>query len=64
MRNKYAADYIPTHEFIGTKFVDVTEKAVAYIEKPNPAWANPTDCTEWPCTAPENVVLKFTSNSF
>ena len=35
-----------------------------YIEDPNPWWANPTDCGEWPCTAPNNVVLKFLGTKF
>ena len=37
---------------------------MAYINDPNPAWANPTDCNEWPCTAPENVVLQFEGTQF
>lgn len=56
-RNPYASDYIPVHKFTGTLFDNVNEKAVIYIEDPNKKWANPTDCIEWPCTAPENVVL-------
>jgi hypothetical protein len=56
-RNPSASDYIPVHKFINTKFTNVSENAVAYINDPNPGWANPTDCVEWPCTAPENVVL-------
>lgn len=56
-RNPYASDYIPIHKFFSTKFTDVAENAVAYLNDPNPGWANPTDCIEWPCTAPENVVL-------
>ena len=37
---------------------------MAYINDPNPAWANPTDCNEWPCTGPENVVLQFEGTQF
>jgi hypothetical protein len=55
---------IPLHYFNNIKFVNVTEEALVWIEKPNPAWANPTDCHEWPCTGPENVVLKFKASSF
>lgn len=63
-RNKYAADYIPLHDFDGSTFNNVAENAVAYIKDPNPGWANPTDCIEWPCTAPENVVLHFSNTSY
>lgn len=63
-RNKYASDYIPIHSFVNTVFNDVDEDAVAYIKDPDPAWANPTDCIEWPCTGPENAVLMFTGASF
>jgi hypothetical protein len=58
-RNPSAADRIPLHNFNGITFNNVAEDALAYIEDPSPGWANPTDCGDWPCTAPENVVLKF-----
>lgn len=63
-RNPYASDYIPMHKFMSSTFDNVNEAAVAYINDPNPGWANPTDCIEWPCTAPENVVLKFENTNF
>lgn len=63
-RNPYASDYIPVHKFVNTKFNNVFENAVIWIEDPNPGWANPTDCIEWPCTAPENVVLKFEGTTY
>ena len=52
------------HKFKNSKFTNVNENAVAYINDPNPGWANPTDCIEWPCTAPENVVLQFENTQF
>jgi len=63
-RNNFAADYIPIHSFVNTEFINVNENGVAFIRDPNPGWANPTDCIEWPCTPPENVVIKFTGASF
>lgn len=50
--------------FENTVFENVEERAVAWLEDPNPGWANPTDCGEWPCTAPRNVVLKFENSQF
>ena len=35
-----------------------------YLDAPPAAWADPTDCGEWPCTAPRNVVLEFTGTQF
>lgn len=59
IRNPYSADYIPLNKFKNTKFRDVQNEALIYLEDPNPKWANPTDCGEWPCTAPNNVVIQF-----
>lgn len=63
-RNPSASDGIPLHYFDHIKFVNVTDDALVWIEAPNPGWANPTDCGEWPCTAPENVVMKFRQSSY
>lgn len=46
------------------RFEDVSDDALAFLNDPNPGWANPTDCVEWPCTAPENVVMIFDGTSF
>jgi hypothetical protein len=63
-RNKYSADYTPMHKFKNTSIRNVQQDAVIFIEDPDPGWANPTDCGNWPCTAPSNVVLKFDGTSF
>lgn len=63
-RNFSAADYIPRHRFINTVFNNVEEAAVIYLADPPMSWANPTDCIEWPCTAPENVVLSFEGTQY
>ena len=63
-RNPTSSDYIPVNKFKNTKFRDVQDQAVVFIDDPNPGWANPTDCGEWPCTAPNNIVLKFENTQF
>lgn len=63
-RNPYASDYIPMHTFSNTRFYDVQDSAMIWIEDPPQGWANPTDCGEWPCTAPSNVVLSFTGTQY
>lgn len=52
------------HEFKNTKFREVENNAVVFIEDPKASWANPTDCGEWPCTAPNNVILKFSGTQY
>lgn len=58
------------HRFNKAHFENVEEAALAWIEKPNPNWAavdplvTPSNCGDWPCTAPENVVLKFDDTTY
>ena len=53
------------HLFDTVSFTNVEKGAYIWIEDPNPGWASdnpaesPDNCGNWPCTAPENVVLKF-----
>jgi hypothetical protein len=53
------------HNFKNTRFENIEEAALAWIEEPNPKWAatdpltTPDNCADWPCTGPENIVLKF-----
>lgn len=69
-RNPYAAEYIPTHNFKKTNFENVEHDALAWIEKPDPFWAaidpltTPDNCGDWPCTGPENAVLKFQETTY
>ena len=35
-----------------------------HIDDPPQDWANPTDCGEWPCTGPLNIVLNFVGAQF
>jgi len=52
------------HEFSGTNFINVADDAVSKFDEPSPKWAVIDDCGEWPCTAPENIVLKFDGNTY
>lgn len=58
-RNKYASDKIPMHKFNGCKFIDVDEESLVWFEDSPWSWANISDCGQWPCTAPENIVMSF-----
>lgn len=43
---------------------------MAWIQKPNQSWAiknsiqSPSNCGDWPCTAPENVILAFSDTKY
>lgn len=63
-RNKHAADYVPMQQFTQTTFDNVVDDALIWIERPPAGWATIDDCGEWPCTAPENIVLVFKGTQF
>lgn len=50
--NVHASDHIHVQNFVNTVFDNVADDAVARIYDPPKAWANPTDCGNYPCTAP------------
>lgn len=62
--NPAGSDYIPMAHFNGCSFEDVNDAGFTYIFDPPPGWANIADCGEWPCTSPENIVMKFDQTSF
>jgi hypothetical protein len=51
-------------EFHDSKFIDVDGDAIAYIDPPNPSWAGITNCGEFPCTAPANILFQFVDTEF
>ena len=63
-RNPYSSDKIPLHKFSNCKFTDVDDNSMAFFSDPNPAWANSADCGEFPCTAPNNILMTFIGTSF
>jgi hypothetical protein len=50
--------------FYEAKFDNVDEDAIVYIFDPPSGWANFADCVEFPCTGPENVVIKFFDTTY
>jgi len=60
-RSKEASDKIPIHKFVACSFSNVDEISMAYFKDPTAGWANSSDCGDFPCTAPNNVVLSFSS---
>ena len=63
-RNNGSSDAISTHFVTNTKFTDVDNDGFYFMKEANSAWANPTDCGEWPCTAPANSIMKFRGTVF
>jgi hypothetical protein len=51
-------------KFTKTLFSDVGQDVLAYLVAPSPGWANLDDCGDFPCTAPNNVVVKFENTLF
>lgn len=52
------------HMFIDTKMNNVKPGAMAYIKSPDPGWENLTDCVEFPCTAPLNILFDFKNTKY
>lgn len=62
--NTTASDHIHVQHFVNTVFDNVHDDAMAHIYDPPKKWANPTDCGNYPCTAPQNAVVKFKGTTF
>lgn len=62
--NTTAADIIPIQEIATCKYTNVAYNALVYISNPPGGWANISDCGNWPCTAPSNVVFNFKDTVF
>jgi hypothetical protein len=59
--NPYSPDIMPATKLNNPVFTEVKDEAVAYLRSPPQEWAVIEDCGEWPCTGPENALLKFNS---
>ena len=55
----YQPDYTPLQEFYDTTFENVNILALAHLKDPLAKWANPSDCGNFPCSAPWNVLYRF-----
>jgi hypothetical protein len=62
--NPFAADYIHRSDFYSTHFDSMDHDALAYFRDPPQGWASISDCGNWPCTAPLNVLLNFHSTTY
>lgn len=62
--NHHGSDGIPEHEFLQNTLINVDEGALAYLMDPVPGWANPTDCGEFPCTAPMNFLASWKETNY
>ena len=65
-RNPSASDFIPIHNFVDCHFEDVTQNSVSSIDPPNAGWSATDECggSSLICTAPNNIILKFTGTSY
>jgi hypothetical protein len=54
-----ASDYIPPQDFDDILFNNVENSAMTYVWNPPQGWATVTDCGDFPCTGPKNVVFNM-----
>ena len=53
-------DYTPMATMTGTKFIDASRRAVAYLPSPKEDWKNEEDCgEEFTCTGLYNMVIRL-----
>jgi hypothetical protein len=57
-------NYTPFANIIRPRFFDLNPQALTFMPDPEPDWANPSDCVEFPCTGPVNVVIRLENASF
>jgi hypothetical protein len=62
--NPTASDYQPMTNFDGSIFRNVAFDNMVFLYDPPRGWANMNDCGNFPCTAPNNVILSFTRTNF
>jgi hypothetical protein len=56
--NINGSDYIVMATFKNISKSNIGAKSLAYLRAPPTGWANPTDCGDFPCTAPKNIIVK------
>jgi parallel beta-helix repeat protein len=57
--NRDNSDHVAVQTFTNTVFDNVISNAVAQLDDPNQAWSTINDCGSFPCTAPDNAIIKF-----
>jgi len=62
--NPSSADYTPAIRLTKPRFDNVATEAMAYLFTPPNAWAVVDDCGSFPCTGPNNVIIKFEGSTF
>jgi len=59
MRPWLNPDFTPYNQMINPTFLDQSIDAMTHMGDPKGGWANPEDCVEFPCTGPQNVVMRM-----
>jgi hypothetical protein len=57
-------DFTPFTEIFRPKFIDQSVEAITHMGDPPAGWANPQDCVAFPCTGPNNVVMRMEGARF
>jgi len=64
IKNHPLPDHQQIQYFSNNKFVNCDQSNFAHISAPKAGWAGISDCGNFPCTAPLNVLWEFSSNTF
>jgi len=59
--NSYSSDFVQFSTFSAVTIDNVHNDAFMYIYDSKAGWATIDDCGEFPCTAPNNIVVHFTA---
>lgn len=62
--NPTASDIVAPMYAYDTVFENVEDAALVYFYDPPQKWAGITDCGNFPCTAPSNVLASFKRTTF
>eukprot|EP00898_Chlorokybus_atmophyticus_P004648 jgi/Chlat1/5184/Chrsp33S05041 len=58
--NPISSDITRPQVFTDLTLTRVDNNAMLFLDSPNPAWVNPSDCVDMDCTGPLNAIVKYT----
>jgi len=59
MGKKLSPDVVSPHYFWGNTLTNVEAGGLVSFMDPSPGWANPTDCVDFPCSGPNNILTSW-----
>jgi len=62
--HRNGTDYYPIQRFYSASFKNVHEDNFGFFRDPNPIWATVEKCGAFPCTGPQQIVMRFESTKW